>query len=271
MPASDLFGKIALRKGLLNEDQLYRVLRFQEEVRSLGLAKPLGEICLIGRQRIHQRRAARVGPGGRSQGELPPNPGRDHGSRRRADRQHGARDRAGADEPCPVRRRGRPRARGRRVQDRPPGQADRRRRGARTRPRAARGGHAVRGRGPARRSGAGARVGPLPARAAGADDPSPAGRRAGRAWDPRPGGRGHPAHGGPRLTAREALDPGLRAPGRDGRRGDQHRAARPACADRPRGGDQAHPRRPRRDGRRGPDRRGQGDRAPAPPAHRRAV
>jgi hypothetical protein len=47
MPASDLFGKIALRKGLLSEDQLYRVLRFQEEVRALGLRKPLGEICLM--------------------------------------------------------------------------------------------------------------------------------------------------------------------------------------------------------------------------------
>ncbi|RMG10669.1 MAG: hypothetical protein D6731_17060 [Planctomycetota bacterium] len=41
-----LFGRIALKKGYLGEDQLARALRVQEELRTLGLPKPLGEILL---------------------------------------------------------------------------------------------------------------------------------------------------------------------------------------------------------------------------------
>lgn len=39
-----LFGRIAQMKGLINEAQLSRALRFQEEIRSLGLSRTLGEI-----------------------------------------------------------------------------------------------------------------------------------------------------------------------------------------------------------------------------------
>ncbi len=41
-----LFGRIALEKGLLDEAQLGRALRFQEELRALGLEKKLGEILV---------------------------------------------------------------------------------------------------------------------------------------------------------------------------------------------------------------------------------
>jgi tRNA A-37 threonylcarbamoyl transferase component Bud32 len=41
-----LFGRIALKKGFLDEDQLVRALRYQEEIRNLGLRKQLGEILL---------------------------------------------------------------------------------------------------------------------------------------------------------------------------------------------------------------------------------
>jgi tRNA A-37 threonylcarbamoyl transferase component Bud32 len=41
-----LFGRIALKKGLVSEIQLERALRFQEEIRALGLEKPLGKILV---------------------------------------------------------------------------------------------------------------------------------------------------------------------------------------------------------------------------------
>lgn len=41
-----LFGRIALGKGFLEEDQLAQAVRYQEEIRSLGLDKPLGEILI---------------------------------------------------------------------------------------------------------------------------------------------------------------------------------------------------------------------------------
>jgi len=41
-----LFGRIALEKGLVTESQLSRAVRYQEEIRSLGLEKPLGEILV---------------------------------------------------------------------------------------------------------------------------------------------------------------------------------------------------------------------------------
>lgn len=41
-----LFGRIALEKGLVDEGQLARALRFQEELRALGLEKKLGEILV---------------------------------------------------------------------------------------------------------------------------------------------------------------------------------------------------------------------------------
>jgi eukaryotic-like serine/threonine-protein kinase len=41
-----LFGRIALKKGLVTEDQLRRALRFQEELRALGLSRPLGRILV---------------------------------------------------------------------------------------------------------------------------------------------------------------------------------------------------------------------------------
>src|SRR5437660_313754 len=41
-----LFGRIALEKGLLDEEKLSRALRFQEELRALGLEKKLGEIFI---------------------------------------------------------------------------------------------------------------------------------------------------------------------------------------------------------------------------------
>ncbi len=46
MPKLHLFGRIALRKGLVSESQLHRAVRLQEEVRSLGVAKHLGEILV---------------------------------------------------------------------------------------------------------------------------------------------------------------------------------------------------------------------------------
>jgi len=46
MPDASLFGRIALKKGLVDEDQLGQALRFQEEVRSLGLDRPLGQILV---------------------------------------------------------------------------------------------------------------------------------------------------------------------------------------------------------------------------------
>jgi hypothetical protein len=44
--AGGLFGRIALEKGLLDEERLARALRFQEELRALGLEKKLGEILV---------------------------------------------------------------------------------------------------------------------------------------------------------------------------------------------------------------------------------
>lgn len=41
-----MFGRIAVEKGLLTEGQLSRAVRFQEELRALGLEKPLGEILV---------------------------------------------------------------------------------------------------------------------------------------------------------------------------------------------------------------------------------
>lgn len=41
-----LFGRIALKKGLVSEASLERALRFQEEVRAFGLQKPLGELLV---------------------------------------------------------------------------------------------------------------------------------------------------------------------------------------------------------------------------------
>ena len=42
----ELFGRIALKKGLLDEDRLAEAVRYQEEIRSLGLDRPLGEILI---------------------------------------------------------------------------------------------------------------------------------------------------------------------------------------------------------------------------------
>ncbi|MCA8922903.1 MAG: protein kinase [Planctomycetes bacterium] len=41
-----LFGRIAVEKNLVSEDQLSRALRLQEETRALGLEKPVGEILV---------------------------------------------------------------------------------------------------------------------------------------------------------------------------------------------------------------------------------
>lgn len=41
-----LFGRIAVEKKLVSEDQLARALRLQEETRALGLEKPVGEILV---------------------------------------------------------------------------------------------------------------------------------------------------------------------------------------------------------------------------------
>src|SRR5581483_2814583 len=41
-----LFGRMCLEKGLLDEERLARALRFQEELRALGLEKKLGEILI---------------------------------------------------------------------------------------------------------------------------------------------------------------------------------------------------------------------------------
>ncbi|MBX3471483.1 MAG: serine/threonine protein kinase [Planctomycetes bacterium] len=41
-----LFGRIALKKGLVGEADLRRALRFQEELRALGLDRPLGRILV---------------------------------------------------------------------------------------------------------------------------------------------------------------------------------------------------------------------------------
>lgn len=46
MKQKSLFGRIALKKGLVSEIQLERALRFQEEIRALGLEKPLGKILV---------------------------------------------------------------------------------------------------------------------------------------------------------------------------------------------------------------------------------
>lgn len=46
MKQKSLFGRIALKKGLVSELQLERALRFQEEIRALGLEKPLGKILV---------------------------------------------------------------------------------------------------------------------------------------------------------------------------------------------------------------------------------
>ena len=46
MKPKGLFGRIALKKGLVSELQLERALRFQEEIRALGLEKPLGMILV---------------------------------------------------------------------------------------------------------------------------------------------------------------------------------------------------------------------------------
>lgn len=43
---TELFGRIALKKGLLDEDRLAQAVRYQEEIRALGLNKPLGEILI---------------------------------------------------------------------------------------------------------------------------------------------------------------------------------------------------------------------------------
>ena len=41
-----LFGRIALKKGLVREAELRRALRYQEELRALGLDRPLGRILV---------------------------------------------------------------------------------------------------------------------------------------------------------------------------------------------------------------------------------
>ena len=46
MKQTSLFGRIALKKGLVSETQLERAIRFQEEIRALGLSKPLGAILV---------------------------------------------------------------------------------------------------------------------------------------------------------------------------------------------------------------------------------
>lgn len=46
MKKPSLFGRIALKKGLVSETQLERAVRFQEEIRALGLSKPLGAILV---------------------------------------------------------------------------------------------------------------------------------------------------------------------------------------------------------------------------------
>jgi hypothetical protein len=45
-PAAGLFGRIALKKGLVTEEQLGRALRLQEELRFVGLARPLGRLLV---------------------------------------------------------------------------------------------------------------------------------------------------------------------------------------------------------------------------------
>lgn len=45
-PSGGLFGRIALKKGLVTEADLQRALRFQEELRALGLDRPLGRILV---------------------------------------------------------------------------------------------------------------------------------------------------------------------------------------------------------------------------------
>lgn len=75
---TELFGRIALKKGLLDEDRLAQAVRFQEEIRALGLNKPLGEILIddgvltpeqvevvlrlqaLNERALEERRAARV-------------------------------------------------------------------------------------------------------------------------------------------------------------------------------------------------------------------
>ncbi|MGE0706531.1 MAG: protein kinase [Planctomycetota bacterium] len=43
---TSLFGRIAVKKGLVTPAQLERAVRFQEEIRALGLHKPLGRILV---------------------------------------------------------------------------------------------------------------------------------------------------------------------------------------------------------------------------------
>ena len=45
-PSGGLFGRIALKKGLVGEADLRRALRYQEELRALGLDRPLGRILV---------------------------------------------------------------------------------------------------------------------------------------------------------------------------------------------------------------------------------
>ena len=50
-----LFGRIAIKKGYLGQAQLARALRFQEEIRNLGLRKQLGEILLALESLTHEQ------------------------------------------------------------------------------------------------------------------------------------------------------------------------------------------------------------------------
>lgn len=45
-PGGGLFGRIAVKKGLVSEAQLGRALRLQEELRAVGLARPLGRVLV---------------------------------------------------------------------------------------------------------------------------------------------------------------------------------------------------------------------------------